>query len=411
MKIVDVAEFYATEGGGVRTYIHHKLRAAATAGHEAVVIAPGPETRTEWRKGGRIEWIRSRPMPFDPRYYLLLDERAVHARLDEERPDVVEGSSPWTGGWMTARWRGSALKSLIFHQDPVAVYGHTLLARQLGYDRTDRLFGFYFRYLQRLSAHYDLTVTSGRWLAERLTSKGVHGAAAVPFGVCKSRFLSARPNAELRRSLLTACGVQQSARLLVAVSRHHPEKRLLSLLDGFAEAKKRSPQPLALVVYGDGPLRGLVERKARRIGNVHVAGFSTDPQHLAAVLASGDAFVHGSAAETFGIVIAEAMAAGLPLVVPNRGGANELAHPTYAETYEPGDAMACAAAIGRLLGRDLTQLGHEARRTARRKLLDMDEHFTLLFDEYANRLGHKVPVVALSRQRAATELQRPMPAA
>ena len=36
MKIVDVAEFYAEQGGGVRTYVNHKLRAAAAAGHEAV---------------------------------------------------------------------------------------------------------------------------------------------------------------------------------------------------------------------------------------------------------------------------------------------------------------------------------------------------------------------------------------
>ena len=42
MKIVDVAEFYAELGSGVRTYINQKLEAGARAGHEVVVIAPGP---------------------------------------------------------------------------------------------------------------------------------------------------------------------------------------------------------------------------------------------------------------------------------------------------------------------------------------------------------------------------------
>ena len=42
MKVVDVAEFYADKGGGVRTYIHQKLEAGARLGHEVVVIAPGP---------------------------------------------------------------------------------------------------------------------------------------------------------------------------------------------------------------------------------------------------------------------------------------------------------------------------------------------------------------------------------
>ena len=415
MKIVDVAEFYAEKGGGVRTYIHHKLRAAAAAGHEAVIIAPGPETRTEWRLGGRIEWIRSRPMPFDPRYHLLLNEKAVHAQLDREQADVVEGSSPWTGGWMAARWRGRALKSFIFHQDPVAVYGHTLLARRLGYDRTDRLFNFYFQYLRRLSRHYDLTVTSGQWLADRLTEQRIAGATAVPFGVNKARFLTAKRDPELRCRLLHACDAQADTPLLVAVSRHHPEKRLLSLLDGFAQAKRQ--QPLALAIYGDGPLRGLVERKARTVGNVHVAGFSADANHLASVLASSDAFVHGSAAETFGIVIAEAMAAGLPLVVPNRGGAHELADPSYAECFEPGDPTAFASAVVRLLARDLPAMGRLSRRAAQRQVVDMDQHFRLLFHEYEARLGRletAVSKVAVGRKPTATRpapMQSPIPAA
>jgi len=122
MKIIDVAEFYAERGGGVRTYIHHKLAAAKAAGHEMVIVAPGPKDGCEERLGGRIEWIASRPMPLDARYYLLLDNKAVHAVLNREKPDVVEGSSPWAGGWMVARWPGWALKSFIFHQDPVAVY-------------------------------------------------------------------------------------------------------------------------------------------------------------------------------------------------------------------------------------------------------------------------------------------------
>ena len=41
MKIVDVAEYYAEEGGGIKTYIQSKMRAAEAAGHEVVVVAPG----------------------------------------------------------------------------------------------------------------------------------------------------------------------------------------------------------------------------------------------------------------------------------------------------------------------------------------------------------------------------------
>src|SRR5262245_8268794 len=42
VKIVDVNEFYAEQGGGVRRYVDAKLAAGARLGHEVVVIAPGP---------------------------------------------------------------------------------------------------------------------------------------------------------------------------------------------------------------------------------------------------------------------------------------------------------------------------------------------------------------------------------
>ncbi|MBW2404536.1 MAG: glycosyltransferase, partial [Deltaproteobacteria bacterium] len=168
MKIVDVAEFYAELGGGVRTYINQKLEAGARAGHEVVVIAPGPEDGEEERLGGRICWVKGPPMPFDPRYYVLWRERAVHRILDREAPDVVEGSSPWSGGWFVARWPGRAVKTFIFHQDPVAVYPQTFLGHRLGIDRVDRMFGWYWAYLRSLSAHFDATVVSGEWLADKL---------------------------------------------------------------------------------------------------------------------------------------------------------------------------------------------------------------------------------------------------
>ena len=55
VKIVDVCAFYAPKGGGVRTYIEGKLIEGPRAGHEVVVIAPGPRSWTEHRgPGARI---------------------------------------------------------------------------------------------------------------------------------------------------------------------------------------------------------------------------------------------------------------------------------------------------------------------------------------------------------------------
>ena len=75
-------------------------------------------------------------------------------------------------------------------------------------------------------------------------------------------------------------------------------------------------------------------------------------------MASADALIHGSAAETFGLVLAEALCSGTPLVVPDAGASATFAGPGYAETYRAGDAADGAAAILRLLSGDRAAQSH-----------------------------------------------------
>jgi alpha-1,6-mannosyltransferase len=389
LKVVDVAEFYAEEGGGVRTYIHQKLAAAKKFGVDVAIIAPGPEDREEVRDGGRILWVKGPPMPLDPRYYILWNERAVHRLLDREAPDIVEGSSPWSGGWFAARWRGPvaarARKTFIFHQDPVAVYPQTFFGHALGAERVDRLFQPYWFYLQRLSGHFDATIVAGDWLAERLRAFGVHNPVPVPFGIDKARFSPSHRDPALKRDWLRRCGipdeVHRDATLWVAISRFHPEKRIGTMLEAFEAASEH--HPMGLVLIGDGPLRKWVERRAARVKGVVLTGFLKDRALVARTLASADAFLHGSAAETYGLVVAEAICSGLPLVVPSRGGAADLARDAYAETYQAGDPESCAAAMRALLARPRDLMARALSEAASHAIGTMDDHFERLFAYYA----------------------------
>jgi len=149
-------------------------------------------------------------------------------------------------------------------------------------------------------------------------------------------------------------------------------------------AGRELERPVALVLFGDGPLRGWIERRARHVPYVHVAGFTKNVDELAQVLASADAFLHGSAAETYGLVVAEALCSGLPLVVPDVGGARDLACEGYAEVYRAGDARSCAQATTRLLQRARQSLDMEARRARTEVVLSAEQHFARLFDLYAD---------------------------
>jgi len=348
MKIVDVSGFYSETGGGVASYVRQKLELAARWGHEVVVVAPGMESRVEPRVGGRIVWVRSPGMPFDPNYHMFWHGDEAWRAIDREAPDVVEGSSPWRGGWLAGHWPGQAVKALVFHQDFIAGYPYTLLGGILSRPKIDRLFDPYWRYVRRLSRVFDVTVTGGDWLAERLKAFSIHNPVSVPFGIETGLFSPTRRDEALRRSLLAACGASPDGRLLLAVGRHHPEKRHRTIIEGFARAREARPD-LGLVIIGDGPIRSSVEAWAKTAGNTHVIGAVSDRQLLARYLASGDVLVHGSGAETYGLVVAEALASGLAVVSPDTGGAADLARRGLSRIYATGDAQSCARAILDLL--------------------------------------------------------------
>jgi hypothetical protein len=77
-----------------------------------------------------------------------------------------------------------------------------------------------------------------------------------------------------------------------------------------------------LVVAGDGPSRAAFEAEADRLvpGRIVVLGHVDTRGALARTLASADVFVHANGREPFGIGPLEAMASGVPVVVPESGG-------------------------------------------------------------------------------------------
>ncbi|MEM6990407.1 MAG: glycosyltransferase [Myxococcota bacterium] len=394
MKIVDIAESYSEHGGGVRTYVRHKLTAAARHGHEMVIVAPGTEDREEAVDGGRIVWVRSLRSPFDSRYGLFTRAKAVHQVLDREKPDIVEGSSPLGGGFFASSWKGDAKKVFVFHTDVVAVWPQTFLGARFGFDRVDRWSAPLWRGVRKLASGYDATVVSGGWLANRLHEHGIDNARVVPFGIDKRGFSPRLRDDAMRQKFLAQCGVAPDADLLMVVSRLDPEKRIPTLLEAFKRASKQ--RRLGMIMFGRGSMERSLQRKIDRTPGVHLSGYLGDRKDMAVAMASADAFVHGSAAETYGLVVAEAVCAGIPVIVPDRGGAAALAGPGYAETYGTGDPASCAAAIHRLLQRDREQL-RSATTAAARRIGTMDQHFDRLFDLYGELAGRPRTVVKPER--------------
>lgn len=104
------------------------------------------------------------------------------------------------------------------------------------------------------------------------------------------------------------------------VGRFAPEKNLLRLLDAYARYRQAAGRHAwGLVMVGRGPLEGLLRRRAQDIHGVVFAGFQRSEQ-LAAYYGLASCLVLPSVSETWGLVVNEAMAAGLPVLVSHQCG-------------------------------------------------------------------------------------------
>ena len=392
MRIVDVCAFYSPQGGGVKTYLERKLAVAARHGHEMILIAPGREDGwREVRPGAVIATLRNPELPLDRRYHYFADEIALHAALDRWQPDHIEASSPWSSATLAGRWQGAATRSLVMHADPLASYAYRWFGKVADRPTIDRWFGWFWRHLRGLDGMYDLVVSANGGLTDRLRAGGLRNVTTVPMGCEPNTFSPTLRDAAWRAELLGRLGLPGDATLLLGVGRFAAEKRWAMVVRAVEQAS--ASRPLGLLLVGDGNGRAKLERLAANCRHVAVGQPVRDRTTLATLLASADALVHGCESETFCMVAAEARASGLPLIVPDFGGAASQLQPGAGQHYAAGDRQALSEAIVRFVDEGAAAArrvaaAHAAPRT-------MDDHFAELFAQY-RRLGVRVPLPAAS---------------
>ena len=390
MRIVDVCAFYTPAGGGVRTYIDAKLKAAARFGHEVIVIAPGERHEVvKYAPNAVLVSIPSPKLPVDGRYRYFDDEGMLHRVLDAWQPDHIEASSPWSSATMVGRWQGPATRSLVMHSDPLAAYAYRWLGGVAPTHVIDRWFAWFWRHLRGLGRMFDVCVCANSQLTERLRQGGIENTETVQMGVEAGLFSPALRSASIRTAALQSLGLDSSAVLLIAVGRFSAEKRWDMVLRATGECARR--RPVGLLLIGDGAKRPQLELLAERLPTVSVLPRLSDRGELARLLASADALVHGCEAETFCMVAAEARASGIPLIVPHRGAAADQIVPGAGIVYRAASEHSLERAIDRFIDR-----GPELQRAAAARashVRTMDEHFADLFARY-ERLDPAPPLQA-----------------
>jgi alpha-1,6-mannosyltransferase len=369
VKTLHLTNYWHGTSGGIARFYSALLDAANRHEQEMRLVVPSETTRVEEiGKFGKIYHVAAPHAPLNSRYRVLYPTQflragsPLHRILAQERPDLVEICDKYSLNYLGTVLRLRLLEGLDFKPVVVAQSCERMddnFSTYVSSAWLGRAFSSaYMRWLY--FPFFDHHIANSSYTAEELipASKGHNvprGVWVKPPGVDVERFSPALRNEGSRQTLLQQCGGHSNTQLLLYVGRLVPEKNLPLLVEVARELAAIRDKDYRLLIAGEGMgLEGLKTLAAKRgQGRVTFLGHVGDREALARLYANCDVFVHPNPREPFGIAPLEAMASGLPLVAPNRGGvlsyANEcnawLAEPTpqalsgaIASAVEPGTA-------------------------------------------------------------------------
>jgi glycosyltransferase involved in cell wall biosynthesis len=371
MRIVLTTESYLPYVSGVTISVDALARGLGARGHEVLVVAPRPAsdaTATELGSPGpapRHAWLDSYQLPriAPPAYRMAWpNPYAAGWRVARDfRPEVVHAHSPFVTGLGARRLARQARAPLVFtHHTRFADYGHYLgpLAAP-GSALTD---AFLRRFWAGCAAVIAPSADLAAEIRARLLDSDRVQVHVIPTGidVAGIRALAAvdpRPEA----------GWPADTVVVAALGRLAREKSVGTILEAVARAASGDDR-VRLVVIGGGPLEDELRARAGEadlVGRVLLTGVKPRLEALA-LLAGADVFAFASRTETQGLVLAEALAAGLPAVAIDGPGVRDsvrdgidgvvvAADPLPSRAARVGDAIADLAA-------DETRRGAMARR-------------------------------------------------
>jgi glycosyltransferase involved in cell wall biosynthesis len=221
---------------------------------------------------------------------------------------------------------------------PFVTSYHTNWSAYSRFYRMGALQGIAWQYLRWFHNGGVRTYCPTRAIERELAARGFRHMAHWSHGVDSAQFSPSFRSPALRRRL----GVSDDAVLVIYVGRLGAEKGLAVALDGMRNVMRGAPGRVRCAIAGDGPYEAECRRLAPA-GTVFMGRLTG--RALSEFYASADVFVFPSTTDTFGIVLLEAMASGLPVVGADVGPTRELLAEHTGVTFPPDDASAFAARV------------------------------------------------------------------
>lgn len=318
LRVAIFGESFLPYRSGVTVSTDALATGLAAAGHRVLLVVPRPAedealiTQPPGSGGIEVAWLPSYqgPPPAPPRYRMPLPGPSRSLWTARHwRPDVVHAQSPFVSGIMARRVARVTGAPLLFtHHTRFADYRHYLgpLAGPGAWLTRAYLRGYWAGCAAIVAPSTDLA----REIMAGLGGRSRPLVRAIPTGLDLAA-LDALAAVDPR----TETGWPPESVIVVAVGRLAREKSVDVLVEAFAVAATRDSR-LRLLLVGGGPLAAQLATRAARpdlVGRVHLTGSLARGDALA--LARGaDLFAFASRTETQGLVLAEALALGLPVV-------------------------------------------------------------------------------------------------
>lgn len=322
----------------------------------------------------------SRPFWAYPQLRLSLPPgRAAVAALREWRPTLVHAATPFGVG--IAGRRAASVLGLPF----VTSY-HTSLSAYARFYRLGALARPGWAFLRWFHNGGARTYCPTRAIQQELDARGFHGTRVWGRGVDLERF-SPRWRSDALRHQLGAGG----DRLVIAyVGRLAAEKGLDVALGAMRRLHSAQPGRWVFAIAGDGPYAARCRATAPP-GTVFMGQLAGE--ELSTFFSSADLFVFPSVTDTFGNVLLEAMASGLPVVGADVPSTREVLAPGGGVTFPAGDEAALAARIAALADDPERRIGLSEMALENARSRDWERIFDDLLADYQEVLdGHLTAV-------------------
>jgi len=297
MRITLVSETYFPQINGVSRTLDRLVTGLREQGDQVQLLIPRYREPGEARPDDlTVVDYPAFALPFYREILLpLVTPGHIRKQLQSFKPDIVHIATEGPLGWAALR----AARKLGL---PTVSSFHTLFPAYLHSYGVGLLTPLAWRYLRWLHNATAATFCPTPSIRALLLDQGFENVKIWGRGVDSQRFHPAKRDPELRRQL----GFADDETVFLYAGRLAAEKNLPMLAEAIRQLDR---QKARLLLVGDGPLRKQLE--SRRDPRLVFTGYQRGEQ-LARLYASADVMVFPSLTDTFGNVMLEAMASGLP---------------------------------------------------------------------------------------------------